>query len=243
MSSRPLVRLLVTSAAVGALAASPWSSPRRRRSPQRRFRLPLRRHVSRGSRIGKHLEAPPRAVHPDEHHQGPRHPDVRRREAARRPDPPGQRRWHPDRRQGPGRRDDHRLQQDRDRRWLRRHPGRRGPGVPRQARLRPAHRRRPRHRLQRGTVERVRQPREQGRRRGDGLGAPAAVEQRQHRDDRGVVHGHRPDLRGRRPARRASRRSSRRSRRPTSTATSWRPVARSTPASCRCGWAWSPPPA
>ena len=40
----------------------------------------------------------------------------------------------------------------------------------------------------------------QDARRGDDLGAQAALEQRQHRDDRCVLHGHRPDLRRRRAA-------------------------------------------
>ena len=140
-------------------------------------------------------------------------------------------------------RDDHRLQQDRHRRRVRRHAGRRRPGVPRQARLRPAHRRRARHRLLRGAVERVRRARGQGRRRGDDLGPRAAVEQRQHRDDRRLLHGHQPDLRRRRQARRAQGDLPAGPRRPTSTAT-WSPrAARSTPASCRSGSAWSPPPA
>ena len=157
---------------------------------------------------------------------------------------PGQRRRHPDRRQGAGRRHDHRLQQDRHRGRLRRDARRRGPGVPRQARLRPAHRRRPRHRL----VARASGTRSTSARTSDAAEVmtwahSAAVEQRQHRDDRG-----RPTWASARssppPASPpGSRRSSRRCPPPTSTATWSPPAARSTRASCRCGSGWSRRPA
>ena len=178
-----------------------------RPTPPRRPPCPLRRQ-----RHGQHLEAPPRAVHRDEQRQGPRDPDVRRRHPARR-----RRCSRPTR---TARRSTSKVpvivtitayNKTVHRRRLRRHPRRRRPDVPGQARLRPAHGRRPRHRHVRGPVERVRRPREQGRRRGHDLGARKQPWSNGNTgDDRAVVHGHRPDVRRRRPAAPASRRSSRR---------------------------------
>ena len=213
MARRPLIRLVTAPALAGCSRPTVLTAAPAVQLPPRqlqRTRERVRRHAAPPPRPRPSWKPRPEQYTQTSRDQGPRDPDVRRREAARRPDPPGQRGRQGDRRQGAGRRDHHGLQQDRHRRRLRRHAGRRRPGVPRQARLRPAHRRRPRHRLERGPVERLRQPREQGRRRGDDLGAQAAVEQRQHRDDRRLLHGHQPDLRRRRQARRASRRSSRR---------------------------------
>ena len=69
----------------------------------------------------------------------------------------------------------------------------------RQARLRAAHRGRARHRQLRRHLAGLRRSREQGRRRDHDLGAlvGAPVEQRHHRHDRPVVHGHQPALGGR----------------------------------------------
>ncbi|WP_278258504.1 hypothetical protein [Nocardioides convexus] len=101
-----------------------------------------------------------------------------------------------------------------------------------------AHRRRPRHRHVRGPVGGVQCPGGQGRRRDRELGRGPAVEQRQGRHDRCVVHGHLAGSSLPSSSRRASRRSSRRCPRPTSTATWWPRAARSTSASSRCGWGW-----
>ena len=192
--------------------------------------------VAHASARTMHWKPRPGAVPGHGDHQGPRDPDGRRRRAARRPGPA---RRAPTAsavdQAAPGDRHDHRLQQDRHRRRFggaRRAPTRRtssSAATPSSPSTRAAPARREGQWGAFGARE------DHGRERGDGVGARAALEQRQHGDDRRVVHGHQPDLRRRRHARRASRRSSRRCRAPTSTATWSPPAASSTSGSSRCG--------